>query len=329
MNMRAILTPAAVGVAMLAGVGPVAGCGESGGAESSDDDGPTIVVTTTILGDIVENLAADQPEVDVLLPRGADPHESSLSVRQADTMAAADLVVVNGAGFEEGMADAIAAAEDAGAPVFAFADHMELLPLGGDDPHEGEADEESGEGEADEHEEGSGDPHIWTDPARMAPVVVDLGDELADLAGDPAAVRQRAEDYAAELEALDAEIEDILAPVPEEDRVLVTNHEVFGYFADRYDFEVVGAVIPSNTTLAEPSSAELDELAETIEREGVPAIFAESTQSTDLADALADSVGEVEVVTLFTESLDAKGSGAETYIDLLRTDAELVAGALT
>jgi zinc/manganese transport system substrate-binding protein len=319
MNMRAILTLGAVGAAMPAGFGLVAGCGGSGGAGSSDDDGPTIVVTTTILGDIVENLAGDQAEVEVLLPRGADPHESSLSVRQADTMAAADLVVVNGAGFEEGMTDAIAAAEDAGAPVFAFADHMELLPLGGDDPHEGEADDE----------EGSGDPHIWTDPARMAPVVVDLGDELADLAGDPAAVRQRAEDYAAGLEALDAEIEDILAPVPEEDRVLVTNHEAFGYFADRYDFEVVGAVIPSSTTLAEPSSAELDELAETIEREGVPAIFAESTRSTDLADALADSVGEVEVVTLFTESLDAEGSGAETYLDLLRTDAELVAGALT
>jgi zinc/manganese transport system substrate-binding protein len=109
----------------------------------------------------------------------------------------------------------------------------------------------------------------------------------------------------------------------------VTNHEVFGYFADRYGFEVVGAVIPSLTTNAETSARELEELARVIEDEGIPVIFAETTGSTDLADALADEVGtEVQVVELFSESLGEDGSGAETYIGMMRTNTELIVGAL-
>jgi zinc/manganese transport system substrate-binding protein len=110
----------------------------------------------------------------------------------------------------------------------------------------------------------------------------------------------------------------------------VTNHEVFGYFADRYGFEIVGAVIPSLTTNAEASAADLAELADVVSAERVPAIFAEATRSTQLADTLAQAVGgDVEVVELFTESLGAPGSGAETYMGMMRTNADLVADALS
>ena len=141
-------------------------------------------------------------------------------------------------------------------------------------------------------------------------------------------MRAQADDYVAELEALEGEMEATLDVVPPEHRVLVTNHEVFAYFADRFDFELLGAVIPSMTTGAQASAADLDELAALIRETGVPAIFAETTGSTELADALADEAGDVEVVELFTESLGEEGSGAETYIDMMRTNADRVAGAL-
>ena len=269
-----------------------------GNEDAGADERPDIVVTTNILGDVVQEVVGDLADVNVIMPIGADPHDFAPSTRQAEAMADADLLVVNGAGFEEGLTDLI----DAGAPTFTFANHVELI---GDDPH------------------------LWTDPSRMAAGVATFGARLAELDGiDADAVQAQAGQYVAELEALDAEMEATLDAVPPERRVLVTNHEVFAYFADRFDFELLGAVIPSLTTGAQASAADLDDLAALIEETGVPAIFAETTGSTELADALADEVDDVEVVELFTESLGEEGSGAETYVDMMRTNADLVAGAL-
>jgi zinc/manganese transport system substrate-binding protein len=316
----------ALGVGAL-GLVTIAGCSdEAGGSGSGSGDGgrPLVVVTTSILGDVVRSVTDDAGvDVEVVMPLGADPHEFSPSTRQAETMSEADLLVVNGAGFEEGMEEIIERSEEAGAPLFSFADHVELLPFA-EEGHAGESEEEA---EAHDHDE---DPHLWTDPTRIAAALPALAEALGSVEGvDAAAVEEATTAYAAELTRLDTEIEELLAPVPEERRVLVTNHEVFGYFADRYGFEVVGTVIPAGTTLAEPSSGELEDLAALIDDLGVPAVFAEATQSTRLAEALADSVGsDVEVVELFTESLGEPDSGAETYVGLMRTDAELIAGAL-
>ena len=120
---------------------------------------------------------------------------------------------------------------------------------------------------------------------------------------------------------------DILAVVPPDRRLLVTNHDALGRFADRYDFEILGSVIPGSSTLAEASPAELEQLADDIEAQGVPAIFAEALESTDEATTLADRLG-VDVVTLYTDSLGEEGSGAETYPDLMRFNATAIADAL-
>jgi zinc/manganese transport system substrate-binding protein len=273
-----------------------------GGDDQDADAGPTVVVTSTILGDIASELVGDAADVEVLLPIGADPHEFAPSTRQAEAMAEAELLVVNGGGFEAGLADAVEQAEESGTPVFTATDHTELL---------------------------DGDPHIWTDPTRMVPVVDGLADALVAAGLDEAAIRERAAGYTDALVEVDGEIDTLLAPIPPERRVLVTNHEVLAYFADRYGFEVVGTVIPAITTGAEPSAADLEDLAVVIDEQGVPAIFAETSSPTRLAEALADASGDdVEVVTLFTESLGEPGSGAETYLDLLRTNASLVEGAL-
>jgi zinc/manganese transport system substrate-binding protein len=285
-----------------------------------EGDQPSIVVTTNILGDVVSAVVGDLAEVEVVMPIGADPHDFAASVKQADSMENADLLVVNGAGFEQGMLGVIDSVASSGTTVFAFADAVELLPAGDED-----------DGHAAEDGHGAFDPHLWTDPVRLSAGVRALGARLAQLEGiDAKLLAQQVDAYVGELGAVDAQIADDLAVVPDQDRVLVTNHEVLGYFADRYGFEVVGAVVPSLTSNAGASSRELEELADTISANGIPAIFAETTQSTELAAALAAEVGEdVKVVELFTESLGEPGSGAEAYIDLMRTTADLIVDALT
>jgi zinc/manganese transport system substrate-binding protein len=322
--------PFAVVAVALAGALLAAACGGSDGAAGGDGSGPDVVVTTSILGDVVENLVGDAAEVEVIMPPNADPHDFQASARQAAALREADLVVVNGAGFEAGLEDAIDGAVDDGATVFAAVDHVDTLPAA-DEPSD-----ESGEGGegGDEHaDDGEGvDPHFFTDPARMAAAAEALADALADnVPGlDDQAFRDRAGAYLDQLRALDAEVEATLAPVPAADRKLVTNHDVFAYFADRYGFTVVGTVIPAITTSAEPSAGELDELAATIEAEGVRAIFADTSSPEALAEALAAEVGgDVQVVELYSESLGEPGSEGGTYVDMIRTDATRVAGALT
>jgi len=312
-------------------------CGDDGEAGGAPADRPHVVVTTSILGDMVSEVVGDQAEVEVVMPLGTDPHEFQTSARQVQAMVEADLLVINGAGFEEGMLDAIENAQESGTPWFAFADHVDLIAPT-DQHHEEEEEEEgpSADGDhaaeaGDEHQDGAADPHIWTDPTRMITAVEAFGERAAELDGvDPQAVESRAAAYLAVLRALDTEIERTLAAIPADRRILVTNHEVFGYFADRYGFEIVGAVVPSLTTNAEASAADLAELADVVTAEDVPAIFAETTRSTRLADTLAQAVGgDVEVVELFTESLGSPGSGAETYLEMMRTNAGLVAEALS
>lgn len=130
------------------------------------------------------------------------------------------------------------------------------------------------------------------------------------------------------LAALDADVVEIVAGLSDEQRILVTNHQVFGYFADRYDFEVVGAVIPSGTTLDTTSGGELDAFADLIEAEGVQAIFSDTSASDELIQTLAAEVGDVDVISLYTESLGESGSDGGTYLDMVRTNAERIAEGL-
>jgi zinc/manganese transport system substrate-binding protein len=110
----------------------------------------------------------------------------------------------------------------------------------------------------------------------------------------------------------------------------VTNHHVFGYFADRFDFEVVGTVLPGGTTLASPSASDLVELVDVLRRTGVPAIFADSSQPARLAEVLATEADvDIEVISLHTESLGPPGSGAETYLDMLDTNTDRIVDALS
>jgi zinc/manganese transport system substrate-binding protein len=147
---------------------------------------------------------------------------------------------------------------------------------------------------------------------------------------DAEAVREHAANYRAELAALDESMAESFASIPDDRRSLVTNHHVFGYLAQRFDFELVGAVIPGGTTLASPSAADLDDLSSAIEDAGVRTIFAESSQPDQLVQVLADEAGmDVEVVQLYTESLTAEGGGAATYLDMQRANTERITDGLS
>ena len=334
---------------LLGGVAGVllAGCGDdgtdaAGSGAGGNADRPTIVVTTNILGDVVEAFAGDQAEVVTIMPVGADPHDFQASAQQANQMREADALIVNGAGFEEGLHDVIDAAVDDGTPAFEAIAAVEIIEFGGDGhdhDDEGHADEDhsdddhsdddhGGSGHGDAHE--GGDPHFFADPARMAVAVDSIADFLIDTIDgvDAGVLRSDADAYVARLDELDEDVQSILSDLSEDQRVLVTNHEVFGYFADRYDFEVVGTVIPGGATTDGASAGALAELAKVVEDEGVPAIFADTSSSNELADTLADEVGEIAVIELFSESLGDTDSAGATYLEMVRTNAERIAEAL-
>ena len=135
--------------------------------------------------------------------------------------------------------------------------------------------------------------------------------------------------YLGELTGLDAEVEEMLSSIPEESRGLITNHSVFAYFADRYGFTVLGSIIPSSSTLDSASAKDITDLVSVIRDENVSAIFADAASSDTLAQVLAEEAGDIQVVSLFTESLGGAGSAGATYLDMVRTNAELIAEGLS
>ena len=286
-----------------------AGCGGNTTANGDTGTGLAVVATTTILGDLARNVVGDHGTVEVLLPIGADPHDYQPSAQQVAAMQRADLVVANGLGLEEGLADVLASVGEDGANILEIAPRLDPIPF-------------DSEGESD-------DPHVWFDPLRMSGAAELVADELAAIDGsvDWAAA---ATAYGSELATADEAIRTILSSVAEPNRRLVTNHDALGYFAQRYGFEIVGTVIPGGATLADPSSAELAAVVEAIKRLGVSAIFAETTEPSVLADAVAAEVGgNIEVVLLYTGSLGEPDSGADTLIGMLLTNARRIAAALS
>lgn len=293
-------------------------CGDEDDAASGGDR-PTVAVTTTVLGDVVMRLVGDQADVVTIMPLGASPHDFQASAREAAVLVDADAIIVNGGGFEEGLLSVVDAAEADGVPVIVA---LDLLEGGaeGDDAH---ADEDEGG-----HDD---DAHFFTDPLAMAEAVEGMASALGEVVPvlDVELLEAATQSLVADLTTLHEEVDALLSVVPAERRVLVTDHDVFSSFAERYGFEVVGTVIPSGSTSDGVSGGGLARLAEVLRAEGVRAVFTEQTSSPELAETLAAEVGdEVAIVSLFAESLGPDGSGAATYSDMMLTNAERIADAL-
>ncbi|MBH0052671.1 zinc ABC transporter substrate-binding protein [Salinibacterium sp. SWN139] len=283
---------------------------------ASDGGDPVVVATTTILGSVVGDITeCAGGTTETLMPVGVDPHDFSASSEQVAHMATAQLVVVNGLDLEGGLTDAIASAAGEGAEVMEVAPLIDPLPFG----------EQSS---SDSDTAGSLDPHFWNDVSRMATVATLVGDKLAEVTGDDTYADCGSDVHDA-LEATDQQVRDILSVIPSEQRVLVTDHEAFGYFADAYDFEIAGVIVPGGSTLAEASSQELADLVEVIQEKNVPAIFSNVALSSVLVDTIAAEAGtSIDVVALYVGSVGSAGSGAETYPDMMTTNAQLIADAL-
>lgn len=296
---------AALATAML--VATLVACAPASG------DRPLVVVSTNILGDVTAELVGEEAEVMTLMRPGADPHSFEISAKEAARMRSADLVVSNGLGLEEGLQQHLDAAAADGVDTFVAGEVIDVL------------DYQEGDGA------GLPDPHFWTDPARMTDVVEALVPVLSRLPGvDGDAIAANAAAYDDELAALDADMTEAFAAIPDARRALVTNHHVFGYLAERFGFRVIGAVIPGGTTLAAPSASDLAGLVAAIEQNGVPAIFAESSSPDRLMRALAEEADvHVDVVELYTESLTEPGRGADTYLTMMRVNTERIATGLS
>ncbi len=306
----------------------------------------SIVATNSIIADVVSQVAGGLADLEVLVlvPSGADPHAYEPSAQDVAAVADADVVFSNGLGLEGFLEDLIANAggdaqlvdlsEGIATIVFEEGEHHDHDEGEEHDYEEGEEhedeheDEHEGE-EGHEHDHEGPDPHVWTNPLNIVVWVEHIAEILAEV--DPAnadTYQANAAAYIAELEALDAWAVEQIGQIPVERRLLVTDHEVFGYFAERYDFEVVGAVIPGASTLSESSAAEIAELHELIDAHDVPAIFVGFTVNETVAERIAEDTG-AQLVPLYSESLGEAGGPADSYIAMFRYNIVAIVDALT
>lgn len=299
----------------------------------------SVVATTSVLADLTRNVAGDRASLTSLLGAGGDVHTYDPSPGDLARVARADVLVINGAGLEAFLDRLIASAGGRFRTIVASAG-LTPLPFDSGPGESGYPDEEEDHEHADEHghddehgpdgnHHGAGDPHFWQDVRHAMHYVANIRDGL--IAADPAGetvYRRNAERYLAELADLDRWVVDQVASIPPERRRLVTNHEAFNYFAARYGFRMIGAVFPGFGTERDPSPAEIAELVRRIRELGVPAIFAESVANTRLADQVAREARVRVVATLYSDALGGPGSGAETYIAMVRANATAIVAAL-
>jgi zinc/manganese transport system substrate-binding protein len=300
----------------------VAGCSGSGGGD--DDAGGTlrVVATTTQVADFAANVGGDRAQVTSLLKPGIDAHDYEPSPADIDAIARADLVVQNGVGLEEWLDDTIESSGFDG-PVVDASQGVKLREGG---HAEGEEAGEEHAGEAAEH-----DPHIWQDPrnAQLMAANIERGLTGADPDGAAAFAANLAA-YTRELQALDAEVErqiDSLA-----NKKLVTNHDAFGYYIDRYGLEFVGSIIPSFDSAAELSGRDIRDLVAKIRATKVKAVFSETTLPPKAAETIGREAGVKVVIgedALYGDALGPPGSDGDTYLKMIRHNTATIVGNLS
>jgi zinc/manganese transport system substrate-binding protein len=269
----------------------VAGCGE-------DDDGAAagggigVVATTPVVADLARNVGGERVTVTALMAPNTDPHEYEVRPRDVEAVAEAGLILRSGGDLDDWLQEAI---EGSGteAPAVSLIDHVKTR---------------IGEGEV--------DPHWWHDPENTERAVATIRDALAKADPDGAAAyRANAAAYLEKVRALDTATAACIDKVPAKQRKLVTTHDALGYYADHYGIEVIGTVIPSLSTEGQPSAGETAELVDTIRREGVKTIYAESSVDPKVEQAIAREAGAQVGEELWADGLGPEGSTGATYLE--------------
>jgi ABC-type Zn uptake system ZnuABC Zn-binding protein ZnuA len=276
----------------------LAGCGSGGG----DDGRPVVVATTTQAADLARDVAGERARVRGVLAPNSDPHDYEVRPGDVKALARASLVVRSGGDLDDWLGGAIDSA-GADAPV------LDLLRAVGAEGH---------------------DPHWWQDPRRAERAVRAIAGALAK--ADPAGAatyEAGARRSLRRLRALDAAVRGCIGEVPEGERTLVTTHDALGYYARRYGLRVVGTVIPSLSTHGQASAGDLARLVDTIRRERVRAIFAESSVNASVEDAVAQETGARVGRPLWADALGPRGSDGATYEGSIRANTAAIVEGLT
>lgn len=299
MNKRLWLIISFIGMA-------AAACGSTGPVTSGKLH---VVATTTIIGDIARNIAGDKADVITLLTPGVDPHEYEPVPADLQALSQAKIVFANGGGLEPWLPK-IMQSTGSSIKIQTLTDGLTLRTL-----NEGGATVT--------------DPHVWFDVNNAIHFAEQIRDSLITI--DPAnadAYQTNAKNYIARLTDLDSAVAKQVETIPPERRLLVTNHDTFGYFAARYGFKVVGTVFPASGAEASPSAQQVVELVNSIKASQVKAVFTENTLNPELANTIAQEAGVKVITQLYTDSLGPKDSPASTYIDLLQFDVKTIVEAL-
>jgi ABC-type Zn uptake system ZnuABC Zn-binding protein ZnuA len=286
-----------------------------GGEADSDAGGAradlTAVATTSQVADLVGNVGGARVDVEGILPAGGDPH--AFEPQPSDAASLTDAAVVFKSGGDlDGWLDELLDNAGADADVVSLIDHVHTIQ--GDKEDAGE----------------EIDPHWWQDPRNAMLAVAAVRDAL--IKADPegrAAYRRNAAAYSQRLRRLDSEIAACMAKVPTGQRKLVTTHDALGYFANRYGVEVVGALIPSRSTQAQPSVKDINALVDQIRDEGVEAIFPETAVNDKLEQAVSREAHAEVGKPLWADSLGREGSTGDTYLKAMAFNTEVMVDGMT
>jgi manganese/iron transport system substrate-binding protein len=319
-GVRAGFRVAAVAIAGLL----VAACGGGSATEAPPGGGEAlqVVTTTTILADLVKQVGGENVAVTSLVPKGGEVHTFDPTPSDVRRISDADLVVLNGLGLDEWLADLV---KDAGtdAPVVKVAEDLEGVDyLDGGQAKEGAATEEASGAHAGEEV----NPHLWLNAAYAAKYAERIAEALAAADPDHAADYETGlAAYAKVLADLDARAKDRLGAIPEANRTVISFHDAFPYFAEAYGLTIDGTVVDAPGQ--DPSAGDVSALIKTIKDKGIKAIFAEAQFNDDLVRTIADESGAVVVSDLYTDSVG--DAPADTYVGMMEWNIEQVASALS
>ncbi|TVQ52825.1 MAG: manganese transporter [Phycisphaerales bacterium] len=289
-------------------------------AAAEDHEPINIVATTGMIGDIARHVAGERAEVTVIMGSGTDPHLYRPTRRDMSTLLGADVVFYHGLNLEGRMGEALDRVRGAGRPVYAIAERISSEYLLDEE-------EEVGEGELP-----IPDPHLWMDPIRWAMVVDIVAEHLASL--DPSGeedFRANAATYRESLDALHAYAREAVASIPDDRRVLVTAHDAFAYFAERYDIEVLA--IQGISTESEAGLRRIEEIVRTVVERQIPAVFTETSVPDRNVLALVEGAKarghEVRIGgELFSDAMGEAGTYEGTYIGMIDHNVTTIVRAL-
>jgi ABC-type Zn uptake system ZnuABC Zn-binding protein ZnuA len=287
-------------------LGLLSACGDSGPLGSSDK--PVVVATTIQITALTRQVGGDKIDLTGIIPAGADPHEFEPVASDLSKIEGADVILRHGMGLDDWLDDTLSANKNA--DVATVTDG--IAPLKG---------EENGAT--------VNDPHVWHDPDNDEVMVGNIAAALDKADPDNKSTYDaNAAAYKLVLDRTKIKVQQIIDEIPPGNRKLVTNHDAFGYFAHAFGLTIVGAVIPSISTGSEPSAQDTADLLDTIAREHVKAIFAESSVNASLATTLSEDAHVTIVDDLYGDSLGGPGSGADTVDGMLVANARRIADAL-